>query len=105
MVNFIFALILVIIFFAICGFFDYWEEHRLLIISLILLTSIPLTFVVKQFDDEINRNNAKLWNNGYCVECGEPYRFSNATYNSNTYSYNYFWTCDNCQTVIEHDPD
>lgn len=43
--------------------------------------------------------DAKEWNDGYCVKCEEPLRFSSASnYKGTTY---YYWTCDNCGSIIE----
>lgn len=45
------------------------------------------------------QTDAKEWNDGYCVKCEEPLRFSSAShYKGTTY---YYWTCDNCGSVIE----
>lgn len=41
----------------------------------------------------------ELWNNGYCVECEQPYTFANAEHRRNG-STIYFWNCDNCGKVI-----
>ena len=41
----------------------------------------------------------KIWNNGYCFECGKPWHFANANvYKSQT---SYFWVCDDCNVIIE----
>ena len=42
----------------------------------------------------------KLWNNGYCIECGSPYRFTNADYNNKTSQTTYYYSCDSCGKVI-----
>ncbi len=41
-----------------------------------------------------------LWNNGYCIECGSPYRFTNADYNNKTSQTTYYYSCDSCGKVI-----
>lgn len=43
--------------------------------------------------------NDKTWNNGYCTQCGNPYRFVNVDRSFSTTRY--YWTCDNCRKVIE----
>ena len=46
-----------------------------------------------------NKNNDNAWNNGYCIECNEPYRFVGATYHKNGID-EYYYTCDNCGHTI-----
>lgn len=41
----------------------------------------------------------KAWNNGYCTQCRNPYRFVNADRSFSTT--HYYWSCDNCGKVIE----
>lgn len=45
-------------------------------------------------------NDKAVWNNGYCIECGNKWRFANADNHRNVGTI-YYWTCDNCGKVIE----
>ena len=68
------------------------------VIGIILALLIGCTFTwlikIEQSSDKVN------WNNGYCVECGNKWRFANADYIKNVGTI-YYWTCDNCGKVIE----
>jgi hypothetical protein len=44
-------------------------------------------------------NDAKVWNNGNCSECGGEYVFSGASeYRGDT---DYYYTCEDCHHTIE----
>ena len=45
-------------------------------------------------------HDRKLWNNGYCSTCHNKLEFNGADKNINS-SILYFWSCDNCQRVIQ----
>lgn len=65
-------------------------------IILALLIGCTITGLIKseQSSDKVN------WNNGYCVECGNKWRFANADHTKNAGTV-YYWTCDNCGKVIK----
>lgn len=49
-----------------------------------------------------NKGDDEAWNNGYCTECNEPYRFANAVHHKNGDD-EYYYTCDNCgHTIVIH---
>lgn len=48
------------------------------------------------------KGDNEAWNNGYCTECNEPYRFVNAVHHRNSGD-EYYYTCDNCgHTIVVH---
>lgn len=48
------------------------------------------------------KGDDEAWNNGYCTECNEPYRFANAVHHKNSDD-EYYYTCDNCgHTIVIH---
>ena len=49
-----------------------------------------------------NKGDDKAWNNGYCTECNEPYKFTSAIHHKNGGD-EYYYTCDNCgHTIVIH---
>lgn len=49
-----------------------------------------------------NKNDTEAWNNGYCTECGNPYKFTSAVHHKNSDD-EYYYTCDNCgNTIVVH---
>ena len=49
-----------------------------------------------------SKGDDEAWNNGYCTECNEPYRFANAVHHKNSGD-EYYYTCDNCgHTIVLH---
>ena len=46
-----------------------------------------------------DNNDLKEWNDGYCINCGKPWRFVNGSISK--YETTYFWTCDDCNIIIE----
>lgn len=49
-----------------------------------------------------NKGDDEAWNNGYCTECNEPYRFVNVVYHKSSDD-EYYYTCDDCgHTIIIH---
>lgn len=48
------------------------------------------------------KGDDKTWNNGYCTECNEPYKFVNKVHHRNGGD-EYYYTCDNCgHTIVIH---
>lgn len=47
-----------------------------------------------------SKGDDEAWNNGYCTECNEPYRFANAVHHKNSGD-EYYYTCDNCGHTIK----
>lgn len=47
-----------------------------------------------------NTKDRVLWNNGYCIECNNKYRFANAEHNRMASHTTYYYVCDNCGKVI-----
>lgn len=47
-----------------------------------------------------NKHDEKLWNNGYCTQCGNSYHFVNAQHEKNSGNF-YYYVCDNCGKIIE----
>lgn len=49
-----------------------------------------------------NKDDDEVWNNGYCTECNEPYKFTSTVHHRNSND-EYYYTCDNCgHTIILH---
>lgn len=49
-----------------------------------------------------NKGDDEAWNNGYCTECNEPYKFTSTVHHRNSDD-EYYYTCDNCgHTIILH---
>lgn len=49
-----------------------------------------------------SKGDDEAWNNGYCTECNEPYRFANKVHHRNGDD-EYYYTCDNCgHTIVTH---
>lgn len=66
------------------------------IISIIISLLIAFLLTVALYCYE--NKGLEKWNNGYCPECGNPWRFASAnTYKCET---SYTWTCDNCHTIL-----
>lgn len=70
------------------------------IIGIILAVAIGCgiggLFTLQSKDDD------EAWNNGYCTECNEPYRFTNKVHYKNSGD-EYYYTCDNCgHTIATH---
>ena len=49
-----------------------------------------------------SKGDNEAWNNGYCTECNEPYKFANKVYHKSGDN-EYCYTCDNCgHTIVIH---
>lgn len=49
-----------------------------------------------------NKGDDEAWNNGYCTECNEPYKFTSTVHHKNGDD-EYYYTCDNCgHTIVIH---
>lgn len=68
-------------------------------IVLAVLVSIIISTLVGYAGLVEDNRNEKNWNNGYCPTCGIHWTFSGGShYRSNI---EYYYTCENCHTVIE----
>lgn len=49
-----------------------------------------------------NKGDDEAWNNGYCTEDNQPYKFTSTVHHKNGDD-EYYYTCDNCgHTIIIH---
>ena len=97
LVNFFVIMVLGIIF---LGRLEWGGKALTVVLILAMIISVAIApFEYKRLKAHLQMK-AEEWNNGICPDCGSAYRFANADYNKNKGTI-YYWTCDNCQKVIE----
>ena len=71
-----------------------WKPRIICLVLIIVIAS----FFGRVTDGIINKNDKKIWNNGYCSECNAKYKLTSV---SEYYFCNYYYTCENCDHTIK----